>query len=113
RSRALLSVVGEAISQLSLAHTLETAIERVAHLLGSDRVAVYLTDGDELTVAASRGSEGPHQAVADALLTAALQSRQTGAIAELDAQSDERLAPPRAHAAQAGVRPRRAPRPPV
>ena len=68
RSRALLSVVGEAISQLSLSHTLETAIERVAHLLGSDRVAVYLTDGDELTVAASRGIEGPHQAVADALL---------------------------------------------
>ena len=30
RSRALLSVVGEAISQLSLSHTLETAIERVA-----------------------------------------------------------------------------------
>ena len=46
RSRALLSVVGEAISQLSLAHTLETAIERVAHLLGADRVAVYLTEGD-------------------------------------------------------------------
>ena len=65
RSRALLSVVGEAISQLSLAHTLETAIERVAHLLGSDRVAVYLTDGEELAVAASRGIEGPHQAVAD------------------------------------------------
>ena len=103
RSRALLSVVGEAISQLSLSHTLETAIERVAHLLGSDRVAVYLTDGDELTVAASRGIEGPHQAVADALLTAALQSRQTGAIAELDAESDERLAPVRAHVAEAGI----------
>ena len=103
RSRALLSVVGEAISQLSLSHTLETAIERVAHLLGSDRVAVYLTDGDELTVAASRGIEGPHQAVADALLTAALQSRQTGAIAELDAPSDERLAPVRAHVDEAGI----------
>ena len=103
RSRALLSVVGEAISQLSLSHTLETAIERVAHLLGSDRVAVYLTDGDELTVAASRGIEGPHQAVADALLTAALQSRQTGAIAELDAASDERLAPVRAHVDEAGI----------
>ena len=103
RSRALLSVVGEAISQLSLSHTLETAIERVAHLLGSDRVAVYLTDGDELTVAASRGIEGPHQAVADALLTAALQSRQTGAIAELDAESDERLAPVRAQVAEAGI----------
>ena len=103
RSRALLSVVGEAISQLSLSHTLETAIERVAHLLGSDRVAVYLTDGDELTVAASRGIDGPHRAVADVLLTAALQSRQTGAIAELDAESDERLAPVRAQVAEAGI----------
>ena len=103
RTRALLSVVGEAISQLSLAHTLETAIERVAHLLGSDRVAVYLTDGEELTVAASRGIEGPHQAVADSLLTAALQSRQTGVIAELDAPTDERLATVRAHVEEAGI----------
>ena len=103
RTRALLSVVGEAISQLSLAHTLETAIERVAHLLGSDRVAVYLTDGEELTVAASRGIEGPHQAVADGLLTAALESRQTGAIAELDAPTDERLAAVRAHVEEAGI----------
>ena len=44
RSRALLAVVGEAIAQLSLAHTLETALERVAELLGTDRVAVYLRE---------------------------------------------------------------------
>ena len=37
RSRALLAVVGEAIARLSLSHTLDTAIERVADLLGSDR----------------------------------------------------------------------------
>jgi serine phosphatase RsbU (regulator of sigma subunit) len=104
RSRALLSVVGDAISQLSLAHTLETAIESVAHLLGSDRVAVYLTEGEELTVAASRGIEGPHQAVADALLTAALQSRQTGVVAEFDAPSDDRLAQVRAHFEETGIR---------
>ncbi len=103
RTRALLSVVGEAISQLSLAHTLETAIERVAHLLGSDRVAVYLTDGAGLTVAASRGIEGVHPAVADALLTAALESRQTGVIAELDAPTDQRLAPVRAHVEEAAI----------
>ena len=42
RTRALLAVVGQAIAQLSLAHTLETAVERVAELLGVERVAVYL-----------------------------------------------------------------------
>ena len=103
RSRALLSVVGEAISQLSLAHTLEIAIERVAHLLGSDRVAVYLIEGDELAVAASRGIEGPHQAVAHALLAAAVQSRQAGVIVELDAATDERLAQARAQVEESGI----------
>jgi serine phosphatase RsbU (regulator of sigma subunit) len=103
RSRALLSVVGEAISQLSLAHTLETAIERVAHLLGADRVAVYLTEGDEIAVAASRGIDGPHQAVAHALLAAAVQSRQAGVIAEIDAATDERLAQVRAHVEESGI----------
>jgi serine phosphatase RsbU (regulator of sigma subunit) len=103
RSRALLSVVGEAISQLSLAHTLETAIERVAHLLGSDRVAVYLTEGDEIAVAASRGIEGPHHAVAHALLAAAVHSRQTGVIVELDAATDERLGLVRAHVEESRI----------
>ena len=104
RSRALLSVVGEAISQLSLSHTLETAIERVAHLLGSDRVAVYLTDGDELTVAASRGIEGPHQAVADALLDGgAAVARRRRRSSSSTRRADERLAPVRAHVAEAGI----------
>ena len=101
RSRALLAVVGEAISQLSLAHTLETAIERVAHLLDADRIAVYLAEGEELTVAASRGIEGPHGAVAQALLAAALQSRQSGPV-EIDA-GDERLEQVRAHVEEAGI----------
>ena len=102
RSRALLSVVGEAISQLSLSHTLETAIERVAHLLDCDRVAVYLTEGEEIAVAASRGIEGPHGAVAHALLAAAVQSRQAGLIVEIDA-ADERLEPVRAHVEESGI----------
>ena len=104
RSRALLSVVGEAISQLSLSHTLETAIERVAHLLDADRVAVYLTEGEEIAVAASRGIDGPHQAVANALLAAAVQSRQTGVIVELDAATDERLEQVRAQVEESGIR---------
>ena len=102
RSRALLAVVGEAISQLSLSHTLETAIERVAHLLGVDRVAVYLTAGDELAVAASRGIEGPHDAVAPALLAAAVQSRHADPIVELEA-GDERLDHVRAHVEESGI----------
>jgi serine phosphatase RsbU (regulator of sigma subunit) len=98
RSRALLAVVGEAISQLSLAHTLETAIERVAHLLGIDRVAVYLGDDEQrMVVAAARGVEGPHEAIADALLSAVLQTRQGGAVVEIaDARTDEALEPVRA-----------------
>jgi len=102
RSRALLSVVGEAISQLSLSHTLETTIERVAHLLDADRVAIYLTEGDEIAVAASRGIEGPHGAVAQALLAAAVHSRHAGPIVELDA-ADERLDLVRAHAEESGI----------
>jgi serine phosphatase RsbU (regulator of sigma subunit) len=102
RSRALLSVVGEAISQLSLAHTLETAIESVAQLLDADRVAVYLTKGAEISVAASRGIEGPPGAVAHALLPAAVQSRQAGLIVEIDA-ADERLEPVRAQVEESGI----------
>ena len=86
RSRALLSVIGEAISQLSLAHTLETAIERVAHLLGR-RPRRRLPDATgRIAVGASRGIEGPHEAVAEALLAAALQSRQGGSVVEIDAR---------------------------
>ncbi len=104
RSRALLSVVGEAIARLSLSHTLDTAIERVAELLGSDRVAVYLREDGQTVVAASRGIEGPHEAIADALLAAALRSRQGGAIVEVDdAADDERLELARAQVGESAV----------
>ena len=42
RTRALLALVGQATAELSLEHTLETAVARVAELLGVDRLAVYL-----------------------------------------------------------------------
>ena len=104
RSRALLSVVGEAIARLSLSHTLDTAIERVAELLGADRVAVYLREDGRTVVAASRGIEGPHEAIADALLAAALRSRQGGAIVEVDdAATDERLEPRTRQVGESGV----------
>jgi len=47
RSRALVAVVGQAIAQLSLAHTLETAIARIAELLGAEHLAVYLLEPEE------------------------------------------------------------------
>jgi serine phosphatase RsbU (regulator of sigma subunit) len=104
RSRALLAVVGEAIARLSLSHTLDTAVERVADLLGADRVAVYLREDRRTVVAASRRVSGPHEAVADALLDAALAARQELTIVEVDsARDDERLAPVRAQAAEAGI----------
>jgi len=104
RSRALLSVVGEAVARLSLSHTLDTAIERVAELLGADRVAVYLREDGRSVVAASRGVEGPHEAVAAALLSAALRSRQGGAIVEVDdAAGDDRLESVRAQVGEADI----------
>src|SRR5206468_745487 len=69
RTRALLSVVGEAISHLSLAHTLETAVERIASLLAIDRVGIYLRDErHRLSTAAGRELDEGHESVANALL---------------------------------------------
>ena len=59
RSRALLAVVGEAIARLSLSHTLDTALERLGDMLGTDRIAVYLREetavSPSLRAKASRG----------------------------------------------------------
>ena len=70
RTRALLTIVGQAIAQLSLSHTLQTAIEHVADLLGAERLAVYLSEerGQRLEPAAQRGLTGPHVRVAERLL---------------------------------------------
>ena len=105
RSRALLAVVGEAIAQLSLSHTLETAIERVAHLLGVDRVAVYLSEEGRMAVAAARGIDGPHEAVADALLAPRSGHGREAAVVEVsDARTHEALEPVRALVEEAGIR---------
>jgi serine phosphatase RsbU (regulator of sigma subunit) len=84
RSRALLSVVGEAIARLSLAHTLETAVERVAALLDTDRVALYLMEDGVLAAAAARAIEGPHELVARAVLALALAPGRGRGVVELD-----------------------------
>ena len=106
RSRALLSVVGEAIARLSLAHTLETAIERVAELLGTGRAAVYLWEGDDVVVAASSEIEGQHDVIARALLELVVNARLGGAIVEVDdIGTDERLEAAHAQAAESRIGP--------
>ena len=72
RSRAILAVVGQAIAELSLAHTLETAVESLAELLSADRLAIYLRDDGRLVPAAGRGLAGPHARVAEQLVELAV-----------------------------------------
>jgi len=67
RTRALLEVVSEAVSRLSLAHTLETTVERSAELLEVEQVGVYLREDGRLFAAAGRGVAGDHDDVAAAL----------------------------------------------
>ncbi|HET7137211.1 MAG TPA: GAF domain-containing SpoIIE family protein phosphatase [Gaiellaceae bacterium] len=67
RTRALLDVVSEAIARLSLAHTLETAVERISDLLQFERVGVFLRDHGRLYGAAGRGLAPEHDAVAQRL----------------------------------------------
>jgi serine phosphatase RsbU (regulator of sigma subunit) len=94
RSRAVVAVVGQAIAHLSLAHTLDTAIARVAELLESDRLAVYLLEADDgrLLAAAGRGITGPHTSVAERLLELARgRLRGQDAIEIENAAADHRL----------------------
>jgi serine phosphatase RsbU (regulator of sigma subunit) len=105
RTRALLAVVGQATAELSLAHTLETAVERVAALLGVERVALYLrADEHRLTAAAGRGLAGPHPRVAERLLDLAFgAARSRTTIAVADAGADERLRDAREAARESGI----------
>src|SRR5215210_1066809 len=93
RTRALLTIVGQAIAQLSLAHTLDTAVERVSELLGAERLAVYLVGDDErLEPAASRELAGPHARVAERLLELLLgPGRGRGLLVVPYAATDPRL----------------------
>jgi serine phosphatase RsbU (regulator of sigma subunit) len=106
RTRALLEVIVQATAELSVSHTLETAVERVAELLGIERVAVYLRgvrDG-ELEEAASRHLAGPHARVADRLLDVALGPSRERAVLEVsDVVRDPRLAVVAAAARETGI----------
>jgi serine phosphatase RsbU (regulator of sigma subunit) len=104
RTRALLAIVGQAISQLSLSHTLETAVARVAELLGAERLAVYLREGDRLYAAAGLGLAGPHVRLADRLLELTLGPfRSRGILVVRDVRSDPRLVGVGDAAAEAGI----------
>jgi serine phosphatase RsbU (regulator of sigma subunit) len=107
RTRALLEVIAQATAELSVSHTLETAVERVAELLGVERVAVYLrgVDESELEEAVSRGLAGPHARVADRLLDVALgPSRYRAVLQVADIVRDPRLAAAEAAARETGIR---------
>jgi serine phosphatase RsbU (regulator of sigma subunit) len=104
RTRALLAVVGQAIAELSLAPTLDTAIERVAAFLGAERLAVYLREEERLAAAAGRGLAGPHVRVAERLLDLAVgRFRGRGILVVEDAAADPQLAPVADAVAEAGI----------
>jgi serine phosphatase RsbU (regulator of sigma subunit) len=106
RTRALLEVIVQATAELSVSHTLETAVDRVAELLEVDRVAVYLRGSaeGELEEAASRALAGPHARVADELLDVALGPSRGRAVLEVtDVVRDPRLAEVTAIARKTGI----------
>ena len=105
RTRALLEVVGAAIARLSLAHTLETAVERISELLDVEQVGVYLREDGQLLAAAGRGLAVGHEEVAARLLEVALGPLRARAAVHADVADDEpALAGPRAALAAAGQR---------
>jgi serine phosphatase RsbU (regulator of sigma subunit) len=102
RSEALLSVLGQAIAELSVAHTLETAVARVSELLRAERVAIYLGDASRLRP--EGGSGDAELAVAERLLELAFGPlRAQGVLHIADAQADARLATVRAAVAEARI----------
>src|SRR5579864_1752445 len=106
RSRALLAVVGQATAELSLTHTLETSVARIAELLDVERVAVYLrVAGDRLTPAAGHGLTGPHTRVAERLLELGTgpSRRRRPPVEVEDTVADVRLGDARDAAREAGI----------
>jgi serine phosphatase RsbU (regulator of sigma subunit) len=105
RTRALLAVVGQATAQLSLAHTLDTAVERLSELFAVEHVAVYLRASENILVpAAGRGLAGPHARVAERLLEIALGTGRGRPVVEMaDAWTDDRLREARDAARESGI----------
>jgi serine phosphatase RsbU (regulator of sigma subunit) len=104
RTRDLLAVVGQAIAELSLAHTVDTAAERVSERIGVDRLAVYTVEDGGLAVATERRLAGPHLRVAETLLALALGPlRGRGLVVVEDAPTDPRLLDVEDAVAEAGI----------
>ena len=104
RTRDLLSVVDEATSHLSLAHTLETAVVRLPRLLDVRSVGIYLRQHGRLETAAASEVTGPHAVVAERLLDLALGPfRARGFVASSDTGVDRHLQPVRAALEEAGI----------
>src|SRR5262245_13440886 len=105
RTRALLAVVGQATAELSLAHTLDTAAQRMSELFGIDDVVVYLRgEEDRLVPAAGKALTGPHARVAERLLEIALGPARGSPVVEVaDLASDERLHDTRDSARESGI----------
>ena len=106
RTRALLTIVGQAIAELSLTHTLDTAADRVRDLLSVDGLAVYLLteDGERLETAAERGLTGPHVRIGERLLELALgPAPWRGLVLVEDAATDARLAGTRDAVEEVGI----------
>src|SRR5947209_1358130 len=84
RTRALLEVFVHANAELSVAHTLETVVERVSEILGVDRVAVHLRTADgTLEEAAGRGAPSPNAPPAERLLDLALGPTRVSPVIEV------------------------------
>ncbi|MBD0338468.1 MAG: SpoIIE family protein phosphatase [Thermoleophilia bacterium] len=93
RTRALLELVAEANEELSLAHTLATAVDRISQVLVVERIGVYLREGGRLTAAASRSLAGPHEPVAERLLELSLGPlRGRGILVVEDVSAEPELA---------------------
>ena len=104
RTRDLLSVVGQATAQLSVAHTLETAADRIPGLLEIDALAVYLEQDGRLETAVARSVTGPHVTVAERLLELARGPfRARGCVAFPEAAHARHLAPVRAALGETGI----------
>ncbi|HEY6960639.1 MAG TPA: GAF domain-containing SpoIIE family protein phosphatase [Gaiellaceae bacterium] len=105
RTRALLEVVSEAIARLSLAHTLETAVDRIAELLQVDQVGVYLRDEGRLFAAAGRGVSATDHDVAERVAEAfAGPLRARASVHARRGGSEPALAPVRTALAATGQR---------
>jgi serine phosphatase RsbU (regulator of sigma subunit) len=89
RMRAVLHVTGAASSELSLSHTLETAVERIGALLGLERLGLYLRDDEQLHAAAGRSLPVGHLDVAAALLDAAVGPLRARGVVRADVAGAE------------------------